>query len=444
MRDSPNLPGRRRTASAAFVGLALAFASGPAWAQPETPGPYPVEVWTSPPGAPVPCDAGIFHPTGAACPGAPLALVHGYLESGVQKTEVAKLLASNGFVVAAPTLNGQLTNPSQADADAINALLEWMVQQSATPGTPISGKIDPTAYGVAGHSNGGVVFWAAAANPKIKAIIGWDAVAAVSSTGGLHGPSLQLIAPTKGNCSGSPETAYQNAPPPKAMANVIGASHCDFDDPANPFCPIACGTTAANAAAMKMIERYSVAWFTCLLGHDPSMQQWVDYSVPMEGLQGQQASGSITCQAACAGGGTGGAGGSSVGGSAGASAGGTGVGGAGAAGVGGSGAVAGTGVGGGGNVPGCTAPVCGACAGCYDFCVCDTGKAEFCAQTCGVPSGSGGSDAAAADADSSDSGGCGCRVAGEERGDALGVIAALCVALGVRRRRARQRGPITA
>lgn len=349
-------------------------------AQPEQPGPFQVDVWQNPPSTPVPCYEGVFYPRNAPCPGAPVALVHGGGENGTYKVKMAQLVASRGLVAVLPSFMGALINPTQADGKAISDLLEWTVQQSQNPSSPIAGKVDATQYGVAGHSNGGIAFYAASINPKIKAIIGWDAVAGLTYASGFQGPSLHLLG--QGNrCGGGSSAAYNAAPTPKAMSTVISGSHCDFNDPQSPFCAGVCGTPPWNAQAAAMIERYSVAWFTCLLGHDPSMQEFVDYATDQQGLTGSTQSGSVTCQpaGACGGGGSDAAGtagtgaGAGQGGAGAAGFGGTGQGGTGQGGLGGSGAQGGaSGQGGGAGAAG--APVEGGAAESGGGCGCRSGS----------------------------------------------------------------------
>jgi dienelactone hydrolase len=272
-------------------------------ANPEEMGPYAVEVWADAPSPPVPLAMGVFHPTDAACAGAPLVLVHGAGESGAYKVTMAQLLASRGFVVVAPSFPNLLISPGQADADQINELLAWMIEQSDDPTSPIAGKIDPTMQGVAGHSNGGVVFLAASDNPAVAAAVGWDAVAQLPAAAGLHGASLHLRAEIIG-CNGGSSMGYDVAPAPKATAIVDAASHCDFDDPMSPFCVPVCGAPPWNEDAAKMIERYTVAFFECVLGHDPSAGTWVDFAMAQEGLSDMQFEGTFECRAACGEGGT--------------------------------------------------------------------------------------------------------------------------------------------
>lgn len=288
------------------LAVALACFCAPtiaAAANPEEPGPYAVEVWADAPTPPLPLAMGVFYPTDAPCAGAPLVLVHGAGESGAYKVVMAQLLASRGFVVVAPSFPNLLAAPGQTEADQINELLAWMIAQSEDASSPIANMIDPTMQGVAGHSNGGVVFLAAADNPAVKAAVGWDAVAQLPAAAGLHGASLHLRAEVIG-CNGGSSMGYDVAPAPKATAIVDGSSHCDYDDPESPFCVPVCGAPPWSDPAAKMIERYTVAFFECVLGHDPSAGTWVDFARAQEGLSDVQFEGTFECRAACGDGGT--------------------------------------------------------------------------------------------------------------------------------------------
>lgn len=298
---------------AAAVCVALCSLARHAVAQPETLGPYQVERWTDPPGTAVPCPAGVFYATDAPCAGAPVVLVHGGGENGNFKVRMAELMASRGLVAIVPSFPSLLVVPTAAEGAQINELLDWAVQQSQEASSPLYGRVDDTAYGVAGHSNGGVAYIAAAANPKITAIIGWDAVAHLSAAAGFHGASLHLLADGV-HCGGGSREAYDLAPEPKVLATVTDSSHCDFNDPASPLCVPFCGTPPWNAQAAAMIERYSVAWFTCLLGHDPTMVAHLDFTSSLPGLESAEQVGSFTCQSAsCGSGAAGGSAGAGTG-----------------------------------------------------------------------------------------------------------------------------------
>src|SRR5262245_20210714 len=148
-----------------WLSVLLLCAPASAWAAPEEPGPYTVGTWQAPADAPLP--AVVYYPEDAPCPGAVVGLVHGADEPGASKARMGQLLASRGLVAVAPSFPGKLENPMPSDGDRLNQELGWVIQQAADPASPIHGKVDPSQLGVAGHSWGGIVFYAAASNPKI-------------------------------------------------------------------------------------------------------------------------------------------------------------------------------------------------------------------------------------------------------------------------------------
>lgn len=264
------------------AGFAIASLAAPVFvatyasAQPEKPGPFAVDTWV--PGSadapPVPLSpGGVFIPK-APGPFPPVALVHGAAENGGLHTVMAQTLASRGVVVLAPTFPDELVNPTTADGDNVNALLDWAVKESATASSPLAGKVDGSSRGVLGHSNGGVVFYAAAHSPLIKAIVSLDGVAFLDQSPGFSGPSLHLLSAHM-DCGGGSPAGYVGAPPPKVVATVVNGDHCDVDNPSDPFCPTVCGGTAWNATASTTFHRYAVAWISCILAHDQSVAPWI-------------------------------------------------------------------------------------------------------------------------------------------------------------------------
>ena len=269
---------RGTTAASFFVAslaapvLVVTYAS----AQPEMPGPYAVDTWvpTSADAPPVPLTpGGVFIPK-ATGPFPPVALVHGAAENGGLHTVMAQTLASRGVVVLAPTFSDGLINPTTTDGDNVNALLDWAVKESGTASSPLAGKVDGSSRGVLGHSNGGVVFYAAAHSPLIKAIVGLDGVAFLDQSPGFSGPSLFLLSAHK-DCNGGSSAGYMGAPSPKVVATVVNGDHCDVDNPSDPFCPTVCGGTAWNSTASMAFHRYAIAWISCILAHDQSVAPWI-------------------------------------------------------------------------------------------------------------------------------------------------------------------------
>jgi MYXO-CTERM domain-containing protein len=259
----------------AFLGVPL-LVSAMAHGQPEMPGPYTVSTWvpTSADAPPVPLTpGGVFIPK-APGPFPPVALVHGAGENGGLHTVMATTLASRGLVVLAPSFPDLLASPTPADGDNVNALLDWAVTKSGDPSSPLAGLVDGSRRGVLGHSNGGVVFYAAAHSSLIKSIVSLDGVAFLDQSPGFAGPSLHLLS-AHHDCNGGSSVGYMGAPPPKLLATVVNGDHCDVDNPADPLCPYVCGGTAWNATASGTFHRYAIAWTACILAHDTSVAPWV-------------------------------------------------------------------------------------------------------------------------------------------------------------------------
>jgi hypothetical protein len=297
MRALANRTGRAHLWASSLIAGSLFARGALAGTPPDQMGPYSVAQWnpaSQDGGTPPPIPSLVIYPTNAPQPGVIVALVHGAGESGAFKVKVGTLMASRGLVAVLPSYANLLLNPTQTDADQLNMLLDWAVTQGKTASTPLYGKVDDSQFGIAGHSNGGISFCAASTNQKVKAVLGWDAVAGLSCASGFHGPSLSLESQGK-QCGGGSPAGFMAAPAPKAIATIVSGSHCDFDDPFDSLCSTVCGAPAANATAQATIERLSVAWFVCLLGHDPSMQLYTVIQ-NQQGVTGVTQMGTITCQ----------------------------------------------------------------------------------------------------------------------------------------------------
>ena len=269
--------GAMRTRLAACTLAAAALMAAPqAAAQPEMPGPLAVTTWTptTADAPPVPLTpGGVFIPkTGGPYP--VVALVHGAGENGGLHTVMATTLASRGLVVLAPTFPDELLNPTTADGDNVNSLLDWAATKSGQASNPLTGMVADGPRGVLGHSNGGVVFYAAAHSSLIRSIVSLDGVAFLTQSPGFNGPSLHLLS-AHHDCNGGSSVGYMGAPPPKMLATVTNGDHCDVDNPSDPFCPTVCGGSAWNAATSMVFHRYAVAWTACILAHDTSVAPWV-------------------------------------------------------------------------------------------------------------------------------------------------------------------------
>lgn len=150
-------------------------------------------------------------------------------------------LASAGFVVAAPTYPDTDPGPELNENDIVNHpadlrfVITTLLGQSEQKGSPLAGIVDTGEVGVLGHSDGGDVSLAVAANPccrdsrvKAAAILSG---AELASFGGSYfsGPEVPLLV-----IQGSADTVnvpvcstqlYDAASPPKYYLDLLGAEH---------------------------------------------------------------------------------------------------------------------------------------------------------------------------------------------------------------------------
>jgi len=189
----------------------------------------------------------------------------------------ARLLAGwaeHGYVVADPTYPE--TDPSAPggpnEADIVNHprdlsfVITQLLALAARPGSALTGLIRPTAVGVAGHSDGGDVALAAAADsccrdPRVRAVAVLSA-AELTSFGGTYftGGSPPLLA-TQGssdvvNLPACSAQLYDASPGPKYYLDLLGASH------EGPYL----GTGPAEA----VVARVTTDFFDLTLKHDPA------------------------------------------------------------------------------------------------------------------------------------------------------------------------------
>lgn len=100
-------------------------------------------------------------------------MLPGFSTSYTTYTPYAEHLASHGFIVVGiDTRSNLLTVSHDTEALEVVRTIDWVLE-----GSPFKNAVDPTKVAVAGHSKGGkVAFFAAAIDPRIDLVIGWDPV----------------------------------------------------------------------------------------------------------------------------------------------------------------------------------------------------------------------------------------------------------------------------
>jgi dienelactone hydrolase len=273
------------------AGAALVTGAGAAQAVPavplEDPGPLTVMQWdagmVAAGGGTTAVPVLVYYPAGAPGPFPVVEVVHGFARNGSFHVVLANDLASRGAVVVVPDMPCGLAGCDyDVEATAVSDLLDWITTQGGTAASPVAGIVDGGRRGVIGHSAGGrAVFLAAARDPSIDVVVGFDPVdtsgAVVAEVGALAVPSVALMAAMDSTCNVNRDwevSIFPATPAPSAMWEVTGAGHCEPEDPTDGVCELVCG--AGDRAAAPIFRRYAVAWTMCLLGVDPSAGAWVN------------------------------------------------------------------------------------------------------------------------------------------------------------------------
>jgi dienelactone hydrolase len=208
-------------------------------------------------------------------------VIHGASRTGAQHIELARTLASWGFVVVLPDMPcGFAGCDHDANALQIAALLEWAVAQSADGASRIAGLVDPERRGLIGHSWGALAsHLTAARNPQIDSVVLFDpnddGTVGRDATATITAPELQLLAEVPGTCNSQwMEAAITPMlPDPHLQMTIDRSAHCDAEEPGDVICPFACG--AGDASTSTFFRRYAVAWTLCVLTADARMASWL-------------------------------------------------------------------------------------------------------------------------------------------------------------------------
>lgn len=227
---------------------------------------------------------------------------HGFSTDAAQYRSTADRLASHGYFVALPEWDSSIwasRTHNELANDAI-ALLDWLITQNNTANTPLSGRLDVTRVGMAGHSRGGKqAFLAAIRDTRITSVAGIDPVDSkppgfgspadypsvtpelmpqltqplgVLGAGLAGGSGISACAPTDENWS-----RYADEAPGRLVRWLLPrAGHLDFLDgcAANPnlincpLCTIGDAPAGAHAAAQAFLVAYFGSTLTGQTGYD--------------------------------------------------------------------------------------------------------------------------------------------------------------------------------
>ena len=229
-------------------------------------------------GSVVAIDLWIPQRTDSALPAPPYAavvLAHGFARNRTYMRDNAKHMAARGILVAAPDSPGWFGAGAQAaNIAAAVGHFGWLVTRSGTPGDTLAGLVDPTRLGAAGHSAGGAVGFEAAivmqagATP-LRALflldaVPWDRTLAAA-------PGLRPLAfaswraePSSCNADGSVLRLLESLAFPATDVRLVGATHCDPENPTDFLCTLTCG--GGSAAARSLFQRAMTLLFLDAFG----------------------------------------------------------------------------------------------------------------------------------------------------------------------------------
>lgn len=209
----------------------------------------------------------------------PLVVVSaGLQQPGAAYAPYAKRLASWGVIAVTRDDPGVLSQ-SSAVADDIAFIVGWL------PGA-LSGRVDTTKVGLAGHSRGGMASLLAAEGALEGKLSGFFGIDPVDNSGGAAmslgtiaipsvflgettdgaGGSMQACAPSDQNY----DVLWHAAPSPSLEITAVGADHTQFEDPAScSFCTFCTKGSADGATVLAYSTRYLMRFFARTLLGDP-------------------------------------------------------------------------------------------------------------------------------------------------------------------------------
>jgi dienelactone hydrolase len=207
-----------------------------------------------------------------------VALGHGFCNQPENYRNFGALLASRGMVVVAPKLecNFLTSDPGALHAGNAQRLLAALDQVLAlgNAGGVLAGRLDAGRTALAGHSGGGLsALVAAGARPSVKALVLLDGVDAGSGSRASPVPTLML------NTAGSSCNSNNNnaswyglvtAGQPRSRMRVVGADHCDMQEPLSSACSFTGCAGSSPASVRPVFLRHTAAWLSLYLGCEAS------------------------------------------------------------------------------------------------------------------------------------------------------------------------------
>jgi pimeloyl-ACP methyl ester carboxylesterase len=223
-------------------------------------------------------------------------LNHGFARTKKAHADNAFFMAQRGLVVLTPDQVG-LGGAGVREKNIAVTLdhLEWLRARSDTPDDPLEGLVDWYRMGLAGHSAGGAMSFEAAARSQaegfpLSAVFLLDAVPWRSTLEAA--PTLMPLAlgslrsePAPCNAQGAVRELLQAISFPVDDLLLVGATHCDPENPTDALCRWFCG--GSTAIKRSLYRRLMVLFFQDAFDMPPVELVFVDYGATLEWLEGQ-------------------------------------------------------------------------------------------------------------------------------------------------------------
>jgi dienelactone hydrolase len=202
---------------------------------------------------------------------------HGFCNAPENYRNFGALLASRGIAVVVPKLECNFLAFSDSAKLQLHTGNAQRMLSALDAALALDSRLDGTTVALSGHSGGGLsALLAAGMRPSVRALALLDAVDA--STGARSSPVPALMistAPAQCNASGNSSGWYGQvqAGVARSRMRVVGASHCDMQEPVHSSCSFA-GCAGSNPAAVRPVFlRHTAAWLVAHLSCDAAAAQ---------------------------------------------------------------------------------------------------------------------------------------------------------------------------
>jgi dienelactone hydrolase len=188
-------------------------------------------------------------------------LTHGFGRDPSNHAVNARYMAERGIAVMTPKMTSLFGRRGQ-DQNIANTVdhVVWLIQRSLTPGDALFGLVDPRRIALAGHSAGGAVSVEAAVEARNKAVpisaillldgVPWDrTIESAARLAWMPVGSLRAE-PSPCNARGSVLDLQRNLAFATADVLLLGATHCDPENPTSAMCRLMCKGGSAERQSL--------------------------------------------------------------------------------------------------------------------------------------------------------------------------------------------------